>query len=235
LNPAYQKHENAPLWGLAKPLPRVVRPGMKRGATDEQGVVEDKGAERHEPGSSEVIPQIGMIGDQRQDAGKDAVGERRDVEDRGYGHDAGRRQSQHTAPVQRIGSENSVLDRYGTPKDERSNPMEEWRSRGPSYRRSHGDPFDDQNADLGDRRLSSVQEVPSSLSTVSTIGDVNEIDLEAGEYTGDWPLEKEDAAQYSQDAADEHNLWCSIRAKFREPLAECLAVSHSFAVIYLTN
>lgn len=106
-----------------------------------------------------------------------------------------------------------------------SNPLEDWRGRGSSFGRSHSDPFDDHNVDLRDRRLSSIQERPSDASTVSVPADVNEIDLQSGENSGDWPLNGEDAEQYMQEASDRHSLWCDIRAKFREPLAECLAVS----------
>lgn len=227
LNPSYQKVENAPVWGLAKPLPRVVRPGMRRGRNEGE-IVEDKGAEREPPGSAEPIPQLGMIGDQRQEAGMDAVRDGAYAEERGYGHErAERRRSGSTA--RRVTTENSVVDRFGTPKDERSNPLEEWRSRGPSYGRSHSDPFDDQKGDLGDRKLWSVQEVPSGAASasasVSVVGDRNEVDLEAGEKMDEWPVEDEEAERYAQEAYDDHNLWSSIRARFREPLAECLAVS----------
>jgi aquaglyceroporin related protein len=225
LNPRYRQLENAPVWGLAKPLPRVVRPGMKRGLPDGQRAVEDKGAQREEPGSAEAIPQLGMIYDQRDDVGKNNNGERKDVEGRGYGHEGlGRRQSERRPPIAQIGSENSVVDRFGTPKDERGNPMEEWQCRGASYK-SRIDPFDDQNADLGERRLSTLQEVSSSPDIVAAPRDENEIDLEAGEKSEDWSLDKQDAEHYAQVAADGHNTWCTIRAKFREPLAECLAVS----------
>jgi hypothetical protein len=71
---------------------------MRRGLRDGQGAVEDKGAERQEPGSAEVIPQVGMVDDQRAKAGKDAVGENRDVRGRGYGHEGvERKQSQRSA------------------------------------------------------------------------------------------------------------------------------------------
>jgi aquaglyceroporin related protein len=230
LNPSYEyrKAENAPVWGLAKPLPRVVRAGMRRGKNGE--VVEDKDAERQEPGSAEAIPQVGMIDDQKQEAGKGNRAAAPDIELRGYGNEGvERRRSDVTA--QRVMSENSVVDRFGTPEVERSNPLEEWRSRGHSTR-SRSDPFDNQNADLGDRRLSRVPEVrsqaPSASSSVSAIGHQNEIDLEAGENIDEWALEEEEAERYAQEAYDDHNLWSSIRAKFREPLAECLAVSSTF-------
>ena len=226
LNPSYQKVENAPVWGLAKPLPRVVRPGMRRGKNGEQ-VVEDKGAAREPPGSAEAIPQIGMIDEQRQEAGKISRDVVLNTEERGYGHErAERRGDNHTVQVAR--SENNFVDGFGSPKDERSNPLEEWRSRGHSHR-SHSHPFDHQHTDLGDSRLSKVQELPSRVcstsSSVSVTGDRNEMDLEAGEKVDEWALEEEEAERYAQEAYDNHNLWSSLRAKLREPLAECLAVS----------
>ena len=102
--------------------------------------------------------------------------------------------------------------------------------------KDRSDPFDDQNADLGDRRLSRVQEVPSqsvsSASMPSVIRDRNEIDLEAGENVDDWSVDAE-AERYAQEGSDNHNLWSSILAKFRKPLAECLAVSPSFLIFFI--
>ena len=240
LNPGYQKLRNTPVWGLAKPLPRVVRPGMKRKLQNGQQVVEVEGAEMPEPGSAHAIPQTGMIDDQRQDVGKERIDGSKDVEARGYGHQGGgRRRSERM--VQRVGSYNDVVDQNWTPSVERDNPMEDWSSRWPSYRSSAHDLFEDQNGDLcegGMRRLSSVQEVRSqSISASASLASVdfangnantnaNKIDLEAGERVGDRPLDDEEAEQYAREATDTYNnMWTSIRAKFREPLAECLAVS----------
>ena len=129
LNPTYEKEDNTPVWGLAKPLPRVVRPGMQRGRDGEE-VLEDKRAEREGPGGAEPIPQLGMIDGQRQEAGKD-VKDVADIEQKGYGHGRVERGESNTT-AQRVLSENSAVDRYGTPKDEINNPMEAWRSRGSS-------------------------------------------------------------------------------------------------------
>ncbi|KAG0650257.1 hypothetical protein D0Z07_3322 [Hyphodiscus hymeniophilus] len=235
LNPTYQRTELAPVWGLAKPLPRVVRRGMRRGKDGR--VVEDPGTEREEPGDAEPIPQLGMIDDQRQEAGKE-VRDGPDTDERGYGHErAERRRIDST--VGRMNSENSVLDRYATPRPERGNPMEEWKSHGSTYRRSHSDPFDEQSEDLGDRRLPKVQEVPSqhasAASSVSVIGKVNEVDLEAGDVPDEWALEEDEAERYTQEAYDDHNLWSSIRARFREPLAECLATMIAVLIGLCTN
>lgn len=54
MNPDYMKNHEAPIWGLAKPLPRVVRPGMRRDPT--RG---DTGAYQTETkGESEAVPEM---------------------------------------------------------------------------------------------------------------------------------------------------------------------------------
>lgn len=237
LNPNYQKPKDQPVWGLAKPLPRVVRPGMRRG---KQGVVEDKDVENAEPGSSEVIPQLGMIDDQKKGQPKkkpNRLG--RNEEDRGYGHqqqERGRRQSYRS---HRQDSENFILDHNGTPLAERDNPMDDWRS-----------PQDDGEGDLGRQntnRLSDVEEHPSgsTLTPHSTTqsadfaNDENddELDLERGDKVEDdeWSLTSEEAEQYIREEKDNHNALAAIRDRFREPLAECLAVSHLSTSGYLAN
>lgn len=237
-NPRYQKPENSPVWGLAKPFPRVVRPGMRRGQdgnerkrNQTQGVVEDTDAEVEEPGGAEAIPELGMIGEQRRMAGKDSGGRKEsNTEERGYGHqDLGRG---HSDTVSRVRSGNSD-GHYMTPKDEKGNPMDDyWLAKRPSRNSDHV------NEQLGDRpmhRLSNVQEDPSRVLSATTTesqdfaqgaNQQNEIDLEAGHQSDDeWPLEKEEANQYVQEEWEMHNGWASFRARFREPLAECLAVS----------
>lgn len=233
-NPSYRNPRATPVWGLAKPLPRVVRPGMRRddrSARDEEGrVVEKKSAELDAPGSAEAIPQLGMIDEQRQEDGKEPIGEPTNKDNRGYGHQFRRKESRLSSKrtvniAGGLASENSLVDRYGTPKDERSNPMEELRFPS-SYPVS--DPFDDVKGDLGERRLghsSGLSEVTSDSPSVYDAKDAQNIDLEAGENSDDWPLEDGEEEQYIQEEDDMHNSWASIRARFREPLAECLAVS----------
>ncbi|GAD93768.1 aquaporin, putative [Paecilomyces variotii No. 5] len=54
LNPSYGKEEQEPIWGLAKPFPRVVRSGMRQ----------DDGKEVYEPpekGEAEAVPQLDNI------------------------------------------------------------------------------------------------------------------------------------------------------------------------------
>lgn len=238
-NPSYRKQKDAPVWGLAKPLPRVVRPGMRKGGHDtreKDGVVENMDAEIDAPGSAEAIPQVGMIDEQRQGEGKNPIEEKARTEaDRGYGHQLrqgkGKQQSRRSENIAgRLRSETSVVDRYGTPKDERSNPLEEWRSRTTS---PSSDPFDDAKGDFGNRRprhLSSLREVQTGRPSVYECQEQADIDLEAGNNIDDWPLEDGEAEEYIREEEDMHNSWASIRARFREPLAECLAVSYRSSV-----
>ncbi|KAH7333306.1 aquaporin-like protein [Rhexocercosporidium sp. MPI-PUGE-AT-0058] len=244
-NPAYQKGQNTPLWGLAKPLPRVVRQGMRRGrGDDEQGTVEDAEAEIEEPGSSDVIPQVGMINDQRDDAGKDPVECRERCSNRGYGHQRSRRPNTEST-VQRAGSRNSVVDTTLSPLNEKSNHLDDWHSREDPVRRP--DPFDDRHGDLGERsmnRLLSVPEVPSRVILDSNVDSFNgrrtgldpaDIDLEAGEKLDEWPVEDGEEEQYLEEERDMHNSWAEFRARFREPLAECLATMVAVLVGLCTN
>lgn len=237
LNPDYQKPKDQPLWGLAKPLPRVVRPGMRRKGHGEE-VVEDKHAEQEQPGSAEAIPQVGMINDQREDAGLES-NTPRDIDERGYGHQLEQRQPPperaETGGTQHTHQQGSPIDQYGTPKEEKGDPMDEWSAR-QKFSRGSSNPFEDAHGDLGAsglRKLSSVRE--ESAPDITTICSAssneglghNDIDLESGEQCGDWPVEDEEAEKYMQEERDNYNGWAAIRARLREPLAECLAVSRT--------
>ncbi|KAE8449070.1 hypothetical protein EG329_008658 [Mollisiaceae sp. DMI_Dod_QoI] len=252
-NPNYRKPKNTPVWGLAKPFPRVVRPGMRkgRGAQEKDGVVEDREAEIDAPGGAEPIPQLGMIDEQRQEEGKEPnENQPANEEARGYGHherdprqQRERRSSRSSqSAVDRITTENSMVDRYGTPKEERNNPMEEWKSH-----TSYHDPIsvDGLKGDLGERRssrLSSLQEVSKEnlASNASVFSGLEEedpsyVDLEAGGKVDEWPLEGEEAEQYMREEEDMHNTWATIRARFREPLAESLATMVAILIGLSTN
>lgn len=54
LNPRYGQNNSNPVWGLAKPLPRVVRPGMRRDESQKQ-----QGCEVNPAGESEPVPELG--------------------------------------------------------------------------------------------------------------------------------------------------------------------------------
>jgi hypothetical protein len=54
MNPRYGKDNEKPVWGLAKPLPRVVRPGMRRNETTDQ-----KSYNTNPRGEAEPAPELG--------------------------------------------------------------------------------------------------------------------------------------------------------------------------------
>ncbi|KAM3071793.1 hypothetical protein ACMFMG_009651 [Clarireedia jacksonii] len=233
-NPNYQKPQDVPLWGLAKPLPRVVRPGMRRGrerGAKKLGVIEDKDAEHPQPGDAEAIPQVGMIPSQEEDDGKKTKHSPKDSrirEERGYGRPEHRARGPSNRSILTRDSGSRNFDRNGTPLDERNDPMEDWRL-----------PVED-GGDLGERRttLSDVEESsprPSNFTLRSDVTtkinefqepqDFNDVDLEAGDKfeDDDWSLNTEEVEQHIREEKDNFNKWADIRAKFREPLAECLA------------
>ncbi|KAL2065575.1 hypothetical protein VTL71DRAFT_3245 [Oculimacula yallundae] len=242
-NPTYRKEQTAPLWGLAKPLPRVVRQGMRRGRNDgDQGTVEDPEAEIAGPGSSEAIPQVGMINDQRGENGKAPVGRRQESSERGYGHQKDPRRNAEMA-AQRVGSHGSAANPSISALHEKGNPMEDWDH--PDAPAPRPDTFE--HGDLGEpslNRLSSVKEVstePSLMSKTSSFGshleasDSANVDLEAGEKFDEWPMEDGEEEQYFQEEQDMHNSWAEVRARFREPLAECLATMVAVLIGLCTN
>jgi aquaglyceroporin related protein len=53
-NPKYGRENEKPIWGLAKPLPRVVRPGMRRDQKSQSAVQESDA-----PGESSAAPELG--------------------------------------------------------------------------------------------------------------------------------------------------------------------------------
>lgn len=54
LNPRYGENNETPIWGLAKPLPRVVRPGMRRDESSKQQAYQPD-----PPGESQPAPELG--------------------------------------------------------------------------------------------------------------------------------------------------------------------------------
>lgn len=54
MNPRYGKNNEQPVWGLAKPLPRVVRPGMRR-----DGDTQQKAYDTQPRGEAEPAPELG--------------------------------------------------------------------------------------------------------------------------------------------------------------------------------
>ncbi|RAQ51504.1 aquaporin [Aspergillus flavus] len=67
MNPDYGKSNEEPVWGLAKPLPRVVRPGMRR----HDGVGTTSAYPTGQKGESEPVPELEATPDQGDEHGKE--------------------------------------------------------------------------------------------------------------------------------------------------------------------
>lgn len=304
LNPRYNRPKEKPLWGLAKPLPRVVRPGMRpktakearrgRKAKPSGTTAEGKGDGE---GATAPAPQVAKVpgqqmeeeegvgprgrgkGDGRSGGGKGAES-RRGSRGSGTGTRAGvvvsggktvpmkNRLPTNLVQVNSNGSTKSLSgwDCFGTPGDERDNPMDLWEAAPTktgeqleaaenvdAARKMYSNASDaedvDGDGDMGSRPLSVLAEVPTPAEGSSAWEGYGGVDLEAGYgpddvvYEGDFDDYGED--EYGQDEYgggegtddqkvgyeedshhDEYNHWCAIRTRFREPLAECLAVCY---------
>lgn len=182
LNPAYeQPSNNRPVWGLAKPLPRVVRPGMVP-SLSELNVPTLSVVNNQDPGVAVTQGKASRAWDL-------AIAAARSKKDR--------RTAQSMAPDEVELSENrparpnisqSPADNtYLTP------PIPEYPAEGGS------EPFPD--ADAG----SSTTEVHENDNVFDTSS-------------------KFEVAAFLDEVHNNHTKWSEIRTRFREPLAELLAV-----------
>lgn len=249
LNPDYNRAPTKPLWGLARPLPRVVRPGMRR-PLDPRLLEERRRARKpeldeapepapaeagppaaphrqhqHEPGT-QPAPQVDKIPAQKReekDQDQDTpITPSITPSDRPQ---AGQQLSQHSqqTPVAGLPIDSTgVFERYGSPADERTNPMEDWTAA--AAKTSSREEID--NGDVANRLMVRLSDIPEVSSQELVKGsDADSLDLEAGEKWDDMS-DNEERWEYAEEVGN-HNFWAPIRSRYREPFAECLAVSLS--------
>jgi aquaglyceroporin related protein len=194
LNPAYEQPSNIrPVWGLAKPLPRVLRPGMVPTTSElhteilhhkqkQQGDLErqDEHLEQDKIESTlrydKIAPQLENVREEREIQLCEAFGK------------------SSPFPSPSIRGSTSVNAGFFSPRHEYAIPEETEELLG------------DQLPQLSD-----------------AIADVRESKLDEPPYEDAIPLQA-----YEADEIEVHNLhtyWSVIRLRFREPLAELLAVS----------
>jgi len=221
LNPKYNQPVEKPIWGLARPLPRIVRsrsrmrsigPGEGnlalggRHLSDLQRLRTSKTI-RPLQTNAEAVPQVARIPSQRADVG--------DNEHRFGAHHHHR---DGAPPLIQTASKEDASDfsRWGSPLEEKGDPMNALKMTRNKSRRDSG------TGDVGELFHSKL---PPLLEEGS---DKSELDLEAG--TGLKRTGVEDEGNLIAECDDESdyeiiNKWSLIRAKYREPLAEGLAVS----------
>ncbi|KAI9834835.1 MAG: hypothetical protein M1819_002743 [Sarea resinae] len=207
LNPAYEQPLNVrPVWGLAKPLPRVVRPGMVPSASE-----------------LDLSKPAGGAND------KVAAGDKTDI-------DLEKGKVQPTLKLGKISSkldtarerrENRVLQRYGSrtsafpPFNRDARPVDT--SLAPHEEVMEEEEWDEE--DQGSERPED-HEAETSTSPYRLPDDAASISTAREEDDEEWMADTTPLKPYGPE--DEvHNLhthWSVVRAKFREPFAEFLAV-----------
>lgn len=265
LNPEYDQPLDKPVWGLAKPLPRVVRKGRGRQPSQLQ-----QAGKQRAPTGTEPIPQVAGVSAQQAEEVENKHGHRDEgvleFQKNRLGRLRGKskdneqdsqtlnrtKSPSHDRPAIAhagqntgfgLGSKGSQtsMERYGSPRVERSDPLERYIISRTQSQKDHdfgirrhqpGRNVSDYG-DVGDRamhRLSDVAEVESQDFASHHSGDTmawdedieaqKEYDDNESEYQGEY----EEAFEYGE-ASGYHNWWSPIRDRFREPLAEGLAVS----------
>ncbi|KAF8859882.1 aquaporin [Acephala macrosclerotiorum] len=201
LNPAYDQPANTrPVWGLAKPLPRVIRPGMV-------------------PSRSELKLQIPDMDQQRQDAqNARQQRENRMLQRVGTGlspaSPSNQRPSSLFSPSSQAIEEEEEQDLTETKHSELA-PVPEQPTPGPTR---PGSPVQQQPG----QQLTHDTWLPEDASSIMTAKEQDDA------LDGDWIGEEFPLKAYDPETDEIHNLhthWSVIRLRFREPLAELLAVT----------
>lgn len=215
LNPAYEQPQNTrPVWGLAKPLPRVIRPGMVPTRSELQFQIPEAEQRRKDPdieqGRIEPTFKLNRVTTALQNAREER--ENRLFQDVGF---SGTGIASPISPLARRPTTN-----FGSMHEPFS----------PSENKI------DEEVDVGQSRLrpSSLPPVPEQAIVDGHAEDYfpadgNSVMTEKlGEDEGDWIGEEMPLKAYDPDTDEIHNLhthWSVIRLRFREPLAELLAVT----------
>lgn len=223
LNPAYEvATNNRPVWGLAKPLPHVVRPGMI--PTRSEIFQQTPGQLRHEKQAQEDFDlEAGRV-ESTLNPNKISSALQAAQQDREF-----RLMRTYTGSKAFGGGINRRKTSVSSPHE------------GPSMTEQIGKP---NSQDLG-RRSSTVTETIRRLASVTeqNTPDENAHSNEQGWLADDahattpinehmdeddWVEDTDELKPYDPELDEIHNLhthWSVIRLKFREPLAELLAVS----------
>ncbi|KAK7525580.1 putative MIP transporter [Phyllosticta citriasiana] len=220
LNPAYEQPINSrPVWGLAKPLPRVVRPSM---VPQEDEQVPSAGATAGNQASSDSDLEKGQV-EPTFNMGKLSNQLR------------GARERRESNFLQRWGSRNSATDRIGSisaaiSPGERPGRLTfsrpggdiDWDKRHSSYSPRLHIPLNAacSPSHTGHQTYDTEEgQLPDNASTTTTEHDLHDDDKDWLEEELElWPYVPED------EIHNNHTHWSVIRTRFREPFAEFLAV-----------
>ncbi|KAJ9604849.1 hypothetical protein H2200_010964 [Cladophialophora chaetospira] len=216
LNPSYDQPSNVrPVWGLAKPLPRVLRPGMVPTKDElDKEVIEERDSQQPPPDieAGRIEPSLRP---DRVASTLDTIRREREIAlvrafDNQYSDSPGF--SPYTGPAARRTSEAPTIT--------------------PSARVRLEEPIEEETSD----RSASIIE-PPELSLPEAVAGLKA----AKDETESIKFPYEDAVPLSAyEAEDEevHNLhtyWSVIRLRFREPLAELLGITVQYTLGFCAN
>ncbi|PBP26614.1 MIP transporter [Diplocarpon rosae] len=226
LNPAYDQPVNTrPVWGLAKPLPRVIRPGMI-------------------PSRSELKVQIPEIEQQRQDAANV------DLEQGQVQATLNLNMLSPQLQLARQQRENrflETLDQAGaqSPNSPLAHQASNNLGAGPASHSIHSQVIEEEEEEDGHEkhrpRLSDLPPVPEQAPPhwySDDAASASTAKQEEEDLSGDWVGEELPLHAYDPDTDEIHNLhthWSVIRLRFREPLAELLAVTCQLTLAFCAN
>ncbi|KAH7058665.1 aquaporin-like protein [Macrophomina phaseolina] len=221
LNPAYEQPTNTrPVWGLAKPLPRVIRPGMVPTPADVSPAEPEKPVDPDiEKGRVEQTLNLGKISSSLRDA--------REQRENNFLQRMGTSTSTASvaAPVARTSSRASTRRRAGSivdapPPPGPPVPLLTPLPEDPTAKPEDGFPFpsvDDGDLVGGDEDASEHDNrFPDDASSAAT-----EIDDGVDWYDEGLDLRP---IKTGEEVHNHHTHWSVVRTKYREELAELLAV-----------
>ncbi|OAL20000.1 hypothetical protein AYO22_09150 [Fonsecaea multimorphosa] len=218
LNPAYDQPTNVrPVWGLAKPLPRVLRPGMVPAKDELEQEVQEEEREVQQPATADI--EAGRIEPSlrpdKVSSQLDAIRREREISlYRSY-------QNQY--------QESPAFSPFGAGRRTSDAPTET------PYTRIR--PEDTIEEEVGSEPQQAEQVEPPELSLPEAVANVKqareEEELKDVPYQDAVPL-----AAYQAEDEEVHNLhtyWSIIRLRFREPLAELLAIMVQYTLGFSAN
>lgn len=239
LNPEYDQPADKPVWGLAKPLPRVVR-GKHQGPQAQNG----GDAQPRAQNGTQPAPQVAKIPSQQGDEERHDVITRQKLELSRLRNELARQKTCSegrdttsgvaTNPgfgITQRGSQTS-MERYGSPRQELNDPLAQYGATHSVSQMRHDFAHMQDPRSVGDgsltpsRVLSDVPEVNEDrMPSSETVTESWDKDLEACKEQDEHDeTYSEEAFEYGEEEGL-HNWWAPIREKFKEPLAEGLAVS----------
>lgn len=216
LNPAYEQPVNTrPVWGLAKPLPRVIRPGMVPTRSEinlappaAQKSIQDSANVDLEQGRIEPTLKVNRISSQ--------LANTREQRENNLLRTLSRTE---VPPISNLGRGPSSI--APAPLSPASEAIEEEEEKEEDLGLQPLDPRDEQT-DEGKQEQQALQNwYPDDAASAITEHE------QEGDLDGDYLHEDIPLPAYDAEAVEIHNLhthWSVIRLRFREPLAELLAV-----------